>query len=123
MSNFRFTRHHRLTKRSDFDLIFQRGRVVADATLVIHGIHSETARSRIGISISKKVGNAPTRNRWKRLIREAYRLQQHQLPNHLQLVVRPKKGAKPDFHQVCKALQRLTNRLRRDVDRNLESSS
>ncbi len=118
MKAYRFTRKHRLTKKTDFDRIFQKGRVVADSTLVIHGIRGEGERSRIGISISKKVGSAPVRNRWKRLIREAYRLQQQQLPGELDLVVRPKRGAKPEFALVFKAIQRLIHRLSRDVQRD-----
>ena len=47
------------------------------------------------------------RNRWKRLIREAFRLQKLQLPEGIDFVVRPKKGAVPEFHRIKQALHVL----------------
>ncbi|MEM8735978.1 MAG: ribonuclease P protein component, partial [Planctomycetota bacterium] len=52
-------------------------------------------------------------NRWKRLIREAYRAQKHQLPSGLLLVARPRKGAEPDLEQIRQAIRNLSRRLDR----------
>lgn len=81
--------------------------------LVIHAVRVEGQPLRMGISISKKTGTAPVRNYWKRLIREAFRINYSRLPSDLAIVVRPRKGALPDCHKVAASLVRLTERLGR----------
>lgn len=72
-------------------------------------VQQRTSSPRLGISISKRVGNAPLRNRWKRLIREAFRKQQCQLPV-CDYIVRPKKDAAPDYERIYKSLPMLAKR-------------
>lgn len=50
--------------------------------LSISTLPNTLANPRLGLSIPKRIGNAPTRNRCKRLVREAFRLIQHDLPRH-----------------------------------------
>ena len=63
-----------IKKDSDFRRVYQRGKSLADRNLVIYTMKNKSDKSRIGISISKKVGKAPVRNRIRRCIKEAYRL-------------------------------------------------
>lgn len=109
----------RLRSRTDFDDLFQRGVVVVDHVLVIHGRAVTDRSGRIGISISKRVGNAPCRNRWKRLIREVYRRLAARSPTleRVDLVVRPRRGAKPDYAAIERSLASLTSRLDRQLSR------
>lgn len=111
----RFPATSRLKRQADFAAVFEGGKVAADRVLVIHAIRSPQAGPKLGLSISKKVGNSPQRNRWKRLIREAFRKNTGQLPQHLWLVVRPRRGAVPDFHAIEASLLRLTRQLERKV--------
>ncbi len=111
----RFPKRIRIVHRTDFDAVFQHGKLAADGQLVIHAIRSPIEMTRIGISVSKRVGNSPQRNRWKRLIREAFRKHRSELPERLQLVVRPKKDALPDYHRIVESLVRLTHRLDRKL--------
>ncbi len=81
----------------------------------MHAIRNALEKPRLGISISRRVGNAVLRNLWKRRIREAFRLQQHQLPNSVDLVVRPRKGATPDFQAIERSIRKLSVRLARQL--------
>jgi len=111
----RFPAASRLKRPADFAAVFEGGKVATDSVLVIHAIRSPLADHKLGLSISKKVGNSPQRNRWKRLIREAFRKNTGQLPQSLWLVVRPRRGAVPDFHAIEASLLRLARQLDRKV--------
>ncbi len=63
-----------IKKDSDFRKVYQRGKSLADRNLVIYTMKNKSDKSRICISISKKVGKAHERNRIRRCIKEAYRL-------------------------------------------------
>ena len=105
-----FPKSARIHSSLEFDELFQRGKVLADGSLVVHAQLSK-GRGRIGISISKRVGNAPVRNRWKRLIREAYRRQFQRVPAlaKLDIVVRPRRGAVPSYSAIEKSLAGLND--------------
>ena len=63
-----------IRKDPEFRKIYRRGKSTADRNLVVYKMKNGRDRSRIGISISKKVGKANVRNRIRRYIKEAYRL-------------------------------------------------
>ncbi len=108
----KFPKCVRVVHQRDFDRVFKQGKVQADGVLVIHAILRPEVPTRLGLSISKRVGNAVVRNRWKRLIREAFRLQYASLPTGLDLVVRPKKGATPSLPAIRESLAKLLPGLR-----------
>lgn len=114
-SSLRFPATRRLKRQADFATVFERGKVAADSVLVIHAIRCPSVGSKLGLSISKKVGNSPRRNRWKRLIREAFRRNQSRLPPHLWFVIRPRRGAVPEFHAIEASLVRLAQQLERKL--------
>jgi ribonuclease P protein component len=88
---FALPRSHRLAGRAEFAAVFD-ARVRASAgPLTVYARPNELGHPRLGITIGRKVGTAPRRNRIKRMLRESFRLLQHDLPagDDLVIVVRP----------------------------------
>jgi ribonuclease P protein component len=106
-----FGRQFRLRTAAEFDRVYQAKVFAADDVLVINACGSDLPHPRLGLSVSKKVGNAVTRNRWKRLIREAFRIQRGELPAGLDLVVRPQKGAAAELARIKGSLTALAKRI------------
>jgi ribonuclease P protein component len=86
----RFRRSDRLLHSRDFRRVSRTGRRVASASFVILVAASRregTPSSRLGTTVSRKVGNAVVRNRVKRAIREWFRQHRSQLPPAIDMVV------------------------------------
>ena len=104
-----FPQSHRLKKPAEFERVFQRKASAADGVLIVYLAESDLPHPRLGVSVSKKVGNAVRRNRFKRLFREAYRLSRIDFPN-VDLIVIPKpcpKDVWPTLEQVKASLVKL----------------
>ncbi len=115
---FRLRKRQRLRGKRLFARAFREGAHAADAVLVVLAVPNEVGWTRLGVSIPRRVGNAVTRNRWKRWIREAFRLTQHDLPSGLDLVVRPRKGAQGDARRVRRSLPKLARIAARRLERS-----
>lgn len=113
MSDERFLRKYRLRSRADFQRVYDADTLAADHCLVVRGCANELDYSRLGLSVSRKVGPAVLRNRWKRLIREAFRRTRDQITPGLDMIVRPRAGASPDFRQIAESLLKLAGQLAR----------
>ncbi len=61
--------------------------------MTVYARKTKRSFTRVGLTTSKKVGNAVQRNRWKRLLREAYRLHKAEFPQGFDLVIIVSKGA------------------------------
>ena len=105
-----FPKSLHIRKQPAFDHVHQNGSHAADSVLVVLTAANDLKHSRLGLSVSRKVGNAVVRNRWKRLIREAFRKQQNAVPQGFDFVVRPRRGAQPDARAIERSLPRLTRK-------------
>lgn len=105
----------RLRRQYQFDAVYRGKHYAGDGVLVIRAIRNDVDHTRLGLSVSKKVGNAVVRNRWKRLIREAFRKQQIDIPRGMDIVVRPKRGAVADYGAVYSSLLNLCKRIDRKL--------
>jgi len=83
-----------LKRNSDFQTVYKNGKSYANRYLVMYVLENQTGRNRLGISVSKKVGNSVVRHRVTRLIRESYRLQEDIFNSGLDMVVIARKSAK-----------------------------
>ena len=111
-TTYRFPKSARLRSQSQFDRVF-RGRCShADRRIIVYAhraCHEENSLSgpRLGLTVSRKCGNAVVRNRWKRMLREAFRLVQHDLPPGVDFVVLPRPKATPQVAQLQASLKQL----------------
>lgn len=86
-----FPKAERLRRGSEFHRVYDAGRKVAGPLAVLF-VLAEPGKRALGTVTSRKVGNAVQRNRARRLLREAYRCNKHQLADGLQLVVVARRG-------------------------------
>ena len=76
-----------LEKNHQFQFVYDYGRSYANKYLVMFVMDNNTETSRLGISVSKKVGNSVIRHRVKRLIKESYRLHEEMFNSGLDIVI------------------------------------
>lgn len=83
-----------IKKNNDFQQVYRRGKSYANKYLVMYVLKQEHEDLRIGISVSKKVGNSVVRHRLARLIRESYRLNKSIFRKGLDIVIVARPAAK-----------------------------
>ena len=110
-ARLRFTRAHRIRSGLHFARAYERRQRAGDDVLLVFGCENDLPHPRLGLSVSRKVGRATVRNRWKRLLREAFRLSQRELPRGVDLVVIPRPEAKPTLDLVRASLRRLARKV------------
>lgn len=110
MSDQRFRPEYRIRSSRDFRRAYQRRASASDQWLLVFAHPNDTAHPRLGLSVSRKVGGAVIRNRWKRLIREAFRLSRERLPKGVDLVVIPRQGVDPSLADLIQSLPRVARR-------------
>ena len=97
-----------LKKNSDFQNVYKNGRSKANRYLVMYVLENPLSTNRIGISVSKKVGNSVVRHHLTRLIRESYRLQEEMFNSSLEIVIVVRNRAKDcSYHEIEQALLHL----------------
>ena len=97
-----------LKKHKDFQHVYKKGSSYANKYLVMYVLENQTEGNRLGISVSKKVGNSIVRHRITRLIRESYRLQEEHFKCGWDLVVIARAGAKgKTYREIESALIHL----------------
>ncbi len=97
-----------LKSNIDFQYLYKNGKSKANRYLVMYQSENSIGKNRIGISVSKKVGNSVVRHRLTRLIRESYRLHENMFNSGLDIVVIVRTTAKDaTYHDIESALLHL----------------
>lgn len=97
-----------LKKNSDFQKVYNEGKSKANKYLVMYVLKNDLSMNRLGIQVSKKVGNSVVRHRLTRLIRESYRLNANMFNSGLDIVVIARNTAKDrTYHEIESALMHL----------------
>lgn len=97
-----------LKKNKDFQTVYKNGRSYANKYLVMYVMENGTEGNRLGISVSRKVGNSVVRHRLTRLIRESYRLSEEHFQCGRDIVVIARAGAKEKkYREIESALIHL----------------
>ena len=86
-------------KNKDFQVVYKKGKSHANKYLVMYIYRNETDDNRLGISVSKKIGNSVVRHRITRLIRESYRKQEDLFQKGWDIVVIARAGANGRTYQ------------------------
>ncbi len=76
-----------LKKNSEFLMVYRRGQSLASRYCVLYFLPVDEYTTKVGISVSKKVGNSVVRHHLKRLYKEVFRLNYDQIKSHRHLVI------------------------------------
>ena len=111
-----------LKKNKDFQNVYRKGKSQANKFLVMYLWKNDSERNRLGISVSKKVGNSVVRHHLTRLIRESYRLNEEKFRKGYDFVVIARPQAKEcSFHEIENAILHVAKLQRVRSDRKEET--
>jgi ribonuclease P protein component len=123
MTDQRFRPHEHIRLGSEFRRVYDRKRSVSDGRLIVYACENGRDHNRIGLSVSKKVGSAVVRNKFRRLYREAFRLTRAELPTGMDLVFIPRGPAVPTLDELMESLRKLLPQAARKLGREVAPPS
>ena len=99
-------KEQRVKKNIEFQEVFKKGTSIANRQFVVYRLQKEDQQHfRIGLSVSKKIGNAVVRNQIKRYIRQVFLELKDEVKNNYDYVIIARKpAADMDFHEVKKSM-------------------
>ncbi|MDI3516364.1 MAG: ribonuclease protein component [Thermotogota bacterium] len=111
-SPFSFSKRERLKRKRDIERVLEAGRKLSNQYLVVMYHPNELDVSRLAIIVGRKFGKAHDRNRFKRYIREYFRLHKSSWKRCVDLVVLPRKKLSEEFESMgYREIERILNDL------------
>jgi ribonuclease P protein component len=119
----RFRKHERICLRSEFDRIYAARHFASNDKLVLYVLENGLDHSRLGLSVSRKVGGAVTRNLIRRRIKEAFRKNKAELPTGLDILCVVKPGPPNTEQAYAESLRLLASRAAARPKKNPPAST
>lgn len=122
---------YKLKKNIEFRIVYKRGKSIANDLLVLYVYKNrrnrdsnENVYNKVGISVSKKVGNSVVRSRIKRLITESYRLKEANINKGYDFIfVARSKSKDKSYHDIDKSINNLLKRAGLYSDKEVNDKS
>jgi len=116
---YTFPKENRILKRTEFLRLQKHGRKIHNKLFLAIADNSVMNRKRIGITVSKKIGNAVRRNRIKRIIREYYRLKNNKFNKNLDINIIAKRSvAHSNSKDILFNLNNIFNKIEYSFNKN-----
>ena len=117
VSPFSFRKADRILKRREFLELSKFGRRIQNEHFIAYFSPGQYNRSRLGVTVTKKVGKAVTRNKIKRFVREFFRLKRHSLSGNWDVNIIAKwQSANISAEKAYRSLQNIFGRISRYDD-------
>lgn len=112
MGEYRMRKQHRLKSNDDFQKVFKNGKSFANRQLVLYYLpKQDQTYFRVGLSVSKKIGNAVVRNRVKRYLRQAFHELETDIEQAYDFVIIARNPTKDmDYHQIKRSLTHVLSK-------------
>jgi ribonuclease P protein component len=107
-------KQNRLAKKEDFNKVYRYGKSMANQQFVLHYllkpdlVNTPAECFRLGVSVSKKIGNAVVRNRVKRVVKEILRLDAARIVHNVDFILIARKPVPSmDYHEIEKSIEHV----------------
>lgn len=114
---FSFTKADRILKRGEYIALSKSGKKVQNDEFIAYFLPARHDQSRLGVTVTKKVGQAVERNRIKRIVREFFRINRHRLSGRWDInIIAKRQSAGITSEKACRSLQNLFDLISRYDD-------